>query len=74
LRVSPAGRASPNITGNGAPNEHIIRFGEPSRFEPFWVGILKGDAFPGNAGRGLVHRSPQIAGSGRTRVLFCLDC
>ena len=60
--------------GNGAPNERIIRFGEPSRFEPFWVGILKGDAFPGNADLGLVHRSPQIAGSGQTRVLFCLDC
>ncbi|MDJ0892648.1 MAG: DUF1826 domain-containing protein [Gammaproteobacteria bacterium] len=58
----------------GAPNERIIRFGKPSRFEPFWVGILKGDAYPGNAGRGLVHRSPPIAGSGQTRVLFCLDC
>jgi hypothetical protein len=58
----------------GAPNEEIIRFGEPSRFEPFWVGILKGDAYPGNAGCGLVHRSPPITGSGLTRVLFCLDC
>jgi hypothetical protein len=58
----------------GAPNESIVRFGEPSRFEPFWVGILKGDAYPGNAGRGLVHRSPQIAGTGQTRVLFCMDC
>jgi hypothetical protein len=60
--------------GTGAPNEEIIRFGEPSRFEPFWVGILKGDAYPGNAGYGLVHRSPPITGSGLTRVLFCLDC
>jgi hypothetical protein len=59
---------------NGASNERIIRFGEPSRFEPFWVGILKGSAYPGNARRGLVHRSPSIAGSGQTRVLFCLDC
>ncbi|MEM9461286.1 MAG: DUF1826 domain-containing protein [Myxococcota bacterium] len=59
--------------GNGAPNERIIRFGEPSRFEPFWVGILKGSAYPGNARRGLVHRSPPIAGSGQTRILFCLD-
>ena len=59
---------------SGAPNEGILRFGEPSRFEPFWVGILKGDAYPGNAGRGLVHRSPPISGSGQTRVLFCLDC
>ena len=58
----------------GAPNEDIIRFGEPSQFEPFWVGVMKGDAFPGNVGHGLVHRSPSIAGSGQTRVLFCLDC
>ncbi|MDJ0891453.1 MAG: DUF1826 domain-containing protein [Gammaproteobacteria bacterium] len=59
---------------SGAPNDCIIRFGEPSQFEPFWVGILKGGAYPGNAGRGLVHRSPPIAGSGQIRVLFCLDC
>jgi hypothetical protein len=59
---------------NGAPNEDIVRFGESSQFEPFWVGIMKGDAYPGNAGRGLVHRSPSIAASGQTRVLFCLDC
>ena len=58
----------------GAPNEKIIRFGEPSQFAPFWVGILKGDAYPGNAGAGLVHRSPPIKSSGLTRVLFCLDC
>jgi hypothetical protein len=59
---------------SGAPNEKILRFGEPSQFKPFWVGILKGDAYPGNAGAGLVHRSPPIKGSGLTRVLFCLDC
>jgi hypothetical protein len=59
---------------NGAANHRIVRFGEPERFEPFWAGILKGDAYPGNAGGGLMHRSPQIAGSGQTRVLFCLDC
>ncbi len=58
---------------SGASNVRIIRFGEQVRFQPFWVGILKGDAYPGNAGRGLVHRSPPIAGSGQTRVLFCLD-
>jgi len=59
---------------SGAPNECIIRFGEPSQFDSFWVGVMKGNAYPGNAGRGLVHRSPPIAGSGQTRVLFCLDC
>ncbi|MEM9255251.1 MAG: DUF1826 domain-containing protein [Pseudomonadota bacterium] len=57
---------------NGAPNEAIIRFGKASHFEPFWVGIMKGD--PYNGGRGLVHRSPPISGTGQTRVLFCLDC
>ncbi len=59
---------------SGAPNDSIIRVGEPSQFETFWVGVLKGDAYPGNVGHGLVHRSPPIAGSGQTRVLFCLDC
>ncbi|MBK1650225.1 DUF1826 domain-containing protein [Rhabdochromatium marinum] len=59
---------------SGASNERILRYGEPSRFEPFWVGILKGEAYPGNAGGGLVHRSPPITDPGQTRVLFCLDC
>jgi hypothetical protein len=58
---------------SGAPNDKIIRFGEPNEFKPFWAGILKGDAYPGNAEHGLVHRSPQIARTGKTRVLFCLD-
>lgn len=58
----------------GAPNEEIIRSGKPSRFESFCVGIMKGNAYPGNAGNGLVHRSPPIEGSGQTRVVFCLDC
>lgn len=57
----------------GAPNEDIVRGGEASQFRPYWVGILKGDAYPGNAGHGLVHRSPPISGTGQTRVLFCLD-
>jgi len=51
------------------PNERILRFGEPRRLEPFWVAVMKGDRFPGNAGRGLVHRSPPIAGTGRRRLL-----
>ncbi len=59
---------------NGAPNHDILRSGHPLQFEPFWVGVLKGDTYPGNAGHGLVHRSPPIAGTGQTRVLFCLDC
>lgn len=57
----------------GRPNEAILRHGEPNRLRPFWVGVMKGDQFPGNQGNGLVHRSPPIAGTGETRILFCLD-
>ncbi|NQX90206.1 MAG: DUF1826 domain-containing protein [Halioglobus sp.] len=54
------------------PNRSVIRFGAPSRFKSFWVGILRGD--PDNTGRGQVHRSPPNAESGDSRVVFCLDC
>lgn len=40
------------------PNEDILRHGVPACFEPFWVGVMKGELFPGNAGNALVHRSP----------------
>ncbi len=59
------------LLARGAPNDAVIRFGEPSHFQAFWVGIMKGE--PGGSGNGLVHRSPSVAGSGQTRVLFCLD-
>jgi hypothetical protein len=59
---------------NFEPNDCILRSGTPSAFETFWVGILKGEAYPGNLGHGLVHRSPRMAGSGLIRVVFCLDC
>ncbi len=57
----------------GGPNERIIRFGEASHLSPFSVGLMKDDAWPGNKGFGLVHRSPPVAGSGQMRVMFCLD-
>ena len=57
----------------GQSNEFIIRFGNPSQLEPFWVGLIKDDGYPGNKGQGLMHRSPPIAGSGQVRVLFCMD-
>lgn len=37
------------------------------------VAVMKGEAWPGNAGRGLVHRSPPIAGTGLRRLVFTLD-
>jgi hypothetical protein len=37
----------------------VKRPGAPiQRMDPFAVGVFKGDGWPGNAGRGAVHRSP----------------
>ena len=57
----------------GAPNSEILLTDAPSQLGRFWVGLLKGSAFPGNSLNGLIHRSPPSQGSGITRVLFCLD-
>jgi hypothetical protein len=43
------------------------------RMRPFEVGLLKGDTYPGNAGRGVVHRSPRPDHSGVWRVMVTLD-
>jgi hypothetical protein len=40
------------------------------RFERFAVGLLKG-SLPGS--RGCAHRSPPIAGTGRHRLLLCIE-
>ena len=57
----------------GAPNSEILLADRPSQLGQFWVGLLKGSAFPGNSLNGLIHRSPPSQGPGVTRVLFCLD-
>ena len=59
---------------SGAPNEDIVRYGQPYRMAPFWVGLFKGSLYPNMADNGLVHRSPPIDGTGQFRVRFCLDC
>lgn len=48
---------------NRAAVRHVPRFA---------VALLKGEAWPGNAGRGVVHRSPE-ASAARPRLLLCLD-
>ncbi len=67
----PDWRVDREALARSAHNEAISQFGEPSRFQQFWVGIMKGD--PKKLGQGLVHRSPAIADSEQFRVLFCLD-
>jgi len=49
------------------PDPRAIR-----RLPEFAAGILKGEAFPGNRGRGVVHRSAP-ASRARPRLLLCLD-
>ena len=51
----------------------VVRTTRPQRMAPYWVGVMKGSRFPGNAGSGLVHRSPPVEMPGETRILFCLD-
>lgn len=41
--------------------------------QPGQVGLLKGDAWPGNRGHGAVHRSPPVSERGLRRVLLKLD-
>ncbi|WP_201244838.1 DUF1826 domain-containing protein [Halochromatium salexigens] len=57
---------------NRQPNEVIQHGSQPRALQPFWVGLFKGECFPGNAGRGQVHRSPAVPPDD-LRVLFCLD-
>ena len=56
-----------------APNSETVLTDNPSQLGRFWVGLLKGSAFPGNSLNGLIHRSPQSQGPGPNRVLVCLD-
>lgn len=69
----PPGAVDRRALGSGAPNAQIADPAAVRSLEPFWVGILKGERYPGNAGRGQVHRSPAPADGSAPRVLFCLD-
>ncbi|WP_437855223.1 DUF1826 domain-containing protein [Sorangium sp. So ce363] len=58
---------------NGVPDEvsGVLRAGTRlRRMEPFDVGLLKGEAWPGNQDRGAVHRSPPGTSP---RVVVTLD-
>ena len=57
----------------GAPNSETLLTDNPSQLERFWVGLLKGSAFPENSLNGLIDRSPPSPGPGPNRVLVCLD-
>jgi hypothetical protein len=40
---------------------------------PFALALLKGDAWQGNAGQGLIHRSPVVSAALAPRVVLALD-
>lgn len=61
---------------NGLPDESSGLLGPSSRIEvipPFAVALLKGSLWQGNAGRGVIHRSPAIAPSEAPRILLAMD-
>lgn len=45
----------------------------PGRLATGAVAIFKGEAHPGNAGWGCIHRSPPAGPGARARLLLCLD-
>jgi hypothetical protein len=58
--------------GSGDNRRIVARRADVRRLSSFWVGLFKGEAFPGNAGRGIVHRSSP-ATARAPRLLLCLD-
>lgn len=56
-------------------NELVVRdWRKVRKMKIHWVGILKGENFANNTGRGIVHRSPQISGiNGADRILLRMD-
>ncbi|MEO1170725.1 MAG: DUF1826 domain-containing protein, partial [Myxococcota bacterium] len=61
LGLDEANRA---VLRSGASIQHAM---------PGDVVLLKGDAWPGNEGKGAVHRSPPVESSGERRLLLKLD-
>lgn len=43
------------------------------RLDTYDIGIMKGDLFPGNAGNGLVHRSPPLLPGDSGRLFLAID-
>jgi hypothetical protein len=58
--------------GSGDNRRVVARRADVRRLAPLCVGLFKGEAFPGNAGRGIVHRSSP-ATARAPRLLLCLD-
>lgn len=60
-------------TSMGRNPGRILAKNEVNQMDPFWVGVLKGEAYPDNAGRGIIHRSPPMIVGSKIRILMKLD-
>ncbi len=61
---------------NGLPDGSSGLLGPSSRIEvipSFAVALLKGSLWQGNAGRGVIHRSPAVAPNEAPRILLAMD-
>jgi hypothetical protein len=59
--------------GKGSNHKVIRDEALIQELKTFQVGLLKGEEYPGNFGRGLVHRSPPLSPSDESRWIFRLD-
>lgn len=61
------------VRGGLGPTGEVLRPGGHLRtLKPFDVALLKGEAWPGNAGNGVVHRSPAVP-HGQRRIMLSID-
>lgn len=63
--------------GKGAENETaterlFMSDSDIQQLAPFDIGLLKGDAWRDNEGKGIIHRSPAVE-AGHTRIVMTLD-
>ncbi|MFN8947126.1 MAG: DUF1826 domain-containing protein [Alphaproteobacteria bacterium] len=69
----PEESADRRMLRRGGNKDICLDPGSVQSLPQFAVGLFKGEAWPGNEGRGVIHRSPPIAASGGARVLLCID-
>ena len=71
-----ADRTRLGVNGHGLADEASGLIRDPAavqRLPLFAIALLKGEAWPGNAGHGLIHRSPAVPAGEGPRVLVALD-
>src|ERR1700739_612460 len=60
-------------SSSGRRLDNIIDRDRIQRFETFWVGVLKGEAYKNNKGNGIIHRSPPVGKKSAKQILLKLD-